>query len=107
MTDRDPLHAFFEAGDVPSADPGFRLSVMEKVAARRFRMELAARLAAGALLAVLALILAPVAGDVLAPLVRLLDDRLALGALVLALVTALAGHALLSRGLRLPLPRLF
>ncbi|MEA1942087.1 MAG: hypothetical protein U9P68_07580, partial [Pseudomonadota bacterium] len=80
MTDRDPLHAFFEAGDVPSADPGFRLSVMERVAARRLRVELAARLAAGALLAVLAFLMAPVAGEVLSPFVRLLEDRLALGA---------------------------
>jgi len=107
MTDRDPLQAFFEAGEVPSADPGFRLSVMERVAARRFRTELAARLAVCALLAVLAFVLAPVAADVLAPFAALLDARLALGALVLAVAAALAGQTLLSRRLRLSMPRLF
>ena len=107
MTDRDPLQAFFEAGDMPPADPGFRLSVMERVAARRLRVELAARLAACALLAWLALMLSPVAADLLTPFVRLFDDRLALGALLLALAAALAGRALLSRGVRIPRPRLF
>jgi len=107
MTDRDPLQAFFEAGDVPSPDPGFRLSVMERVAARRLRVELAARLAACALLAWLALMLAPVAAELLAPFVRLFDDRLALGALLLAVAAALAGQVLLSRGVRLPRRRLF
>lgn len=107
MTDRDPLQAFFQAGAVPSADPGFRLSVMERVAVRRFRVELAARLAVCALLAVLAFALAPVMAEVLAPFAYLLDARLALGMLALAVAAALAGQALLSRRLRLSLPRLF
>ena len=107
MTDRDPLQAFFAAGEVPSADPGFRLSVMERVAARRFRTELAARLAVCALLAVLAFAAAPVAAELVAPFAHLLDARLALGALVLAVAAALAGQALLSGRLRLSPLRLF
>ena len=59
MSEHDPLQAFFEAGDVPAPDPGFRLSVMEAVAVRRFRLELAARLVAGVVLLVLAVALAP------------------------------------------------
>jgi hypothetical protein len=98
MTERDPLQAFFEAGDVPATDPGFRLSVMEAVAARRFRLELAVRLAAGVVLLVLAVALAPVAGDIVRSFAPLLDDTVAVVALAIAVVAALGGQLWLMRG---------
>lgn len=107
MTERDPLQAYFRAGDVPASDPGFRLDVMEAVATRRFRLELAQRMAAVALVVVMALLLAPVVGNLLDPFTRLFDAGLATVALLLAVMAALAGQVWLSRGSRFSLPRLF
>jgi hypothetical protein len=72
MRETDPLKAFFDAGDVASADPAFRLRVVEAVARRRFRLELVTRLAISVLLlagvALIAPTLGPLAGMVFAQL---------------------------------------
>lgn len=56
MGDHDPLAAFFAAGEPAERDVRFRAAVMERIARRRLRLELLARLAAG-LLAIIGLAL--------------------------------------------------
>jgi hypothetical protein len=105
MTERDPLAAFFDAGDAPPADPGFRTAVMERVARRRLRLELAARLASGVLLVLAAMVLAPV----FEPVAALFGAGLADVIVVLAVtgLVAFAGHYWLTRPVRLPALRIF
>lgn len=106
MSERNPLQDFFRAGDVPAADPDFRLSVMAGVARQRLRRELVQRLGLGVLLCLLAVVLGPVLGDVLAALMLIVETHRTLLALPLALAVALAGHVWLSGKLRLGLPGL-
>ncbi|WP_300543276.1 hypothetical protein [Maricaulis sp.] len=105
MTGADPLNAFFRAGEAPAADARFRLAVMEKVALRRFRVDLALRLLAAALLLIGAVLLAPVLDGIAAALGGTLYDLfLVLG---VAGLIAFAGHAWLTRTIRWPALRLF
>lgn len=105
MSEHDPLAAFFEAGEAPAADPGFRTAVMEAVARRRLRLELAARLVAGCVLALAAVLLAPV----FAPVAELFGVGLADVLIVLGVtgIVAFAGHYWLTHPVRLPALRLF
>jgi hypothetical protein len=99
----DPLAAFFQAGEVPSVDPGFRIEVMEAVARRRFRIGLAVRAAVLAGLVVLAGLLMPVIDQLAvslgAPLLELLVVLLVTG------LVAYAGQAWLRRNPDRPLLR--
>lgn len=84
-----------------AVDPAFRIAVMQRVAARRLRLELAARLVAVAALFVIAVLLAPVAGALAQPLGPVFNDIPAV--LCLAGSAALAGYLWLTRRIRLPL----
>ncbi|MAK64640.1 MAG: hypothetical protein CMF75_07880 [Maricaulis sp.] len=96
----DPLAAFFEAGDVASVDPAFRVDVMEAVARRRFRISLAIRAAILAGLVLVAALLMPVINHVAAalgaPLLEILVILLATG------LVAYAARAWLQRHPALP-----
>ena len=96
----DPLAAFFQAGEVPSVDPAFRIDVMEAVARRRFRIGLAIRAGVLAGLVVLAGLLMPVVDHIAvslgAPLLELLVILLVTG------LVAFAGQAWLRRHPAMP-----
>ncbi len=100
MTKPDPLKIFFEAGEAPASDRGFRTAVMERVARRRLQFGLA-RAALAALVVFAALqVLGPVILALLAGLsASLAGVVLVLGATGLA---AFAGHYLATRTVRLP-----
>ena len=100
MTKPDPLKSFFEAGDAPAVDTGFRTAVMERIARRRLQLGLArAALAGLAVFAALQLL-----GPVILTLVVGLSAPLAGVVLVLAAtgLAAFAGHYLVTRTVRLP-----
>lgn len=82
MTDTDPLNAFFKAGEAPAVDHDFRAGVMEAVARRRLRIELAVRTATAALIFLAAAILAPALG----PAISLVAGQLSTFLLALAVV---------------------
>ena len=59
MSKTDPLQAFFAAGEAPAIDPSFRMRVMEAVAGRRLRFEIATSALAGLTVFVTLLLLRP------------------------------------------------
>jgi hypothetical protein len=96
MTKPDPLKSFFEAGDAPAVDPGFRTIVMERVAQRRLQLSLARAALAGLAVFVALLLLRPVVLALAAGLGEILLMLVAIG------LTAFAGHYLVTRTLPLP-----
>tara|TARA_R110000868_G_scaffold26347_2_gene101506 strand:+ start:1010 stop:1333 length:324 start_codon:yes stop_codon:yes gene_type:complete len=100
MSKTDPLQAFFAAGEAPAVDRAFRTRVMEAVARRRLRIEIAASALAGLVVYLVLLLLRP-AFETLVP-----DLSAALqGAVVILAAIGLAiyaGNLLLTRPLRLP-----
>ncbi|WP_300527603.1 hypothetical protein [Maricaulis sp.] len=99
-TQHDALGAFFDADPVPAVDPGFRVSVMSAIAARRLRVELAMRFALGLALVLLFALTGPAWQTLAASLESVLD----LVGLVLAAIAAvaLAGVAIVKNRLRIP-----
>jgi hypothetical protein len=100
MTKPDPLKSFFEAGDAPAVDPGFRTIVMERVAQRRLQLSLARAALAGLAVFVALLLLRPVVLALAAGLSASLGEILLM--LVAIGLTAFAGHYLVTRTLPLP-----
>ncbi len=100
----DQLAAFFQAGELPSVDPAFRIDVMEAVARRRFRIGLAIRTGILAGLVLLAALFMPVVDQIAVTLgAPLLELFVIVG--VTGLV-AFAGQAWLRRYPDMPLVRL-
>ncbi len=106
MTEQDPLNAFFNAGEVSAFDPDFRARTMDRIAQRRFGVELAVRLVAGVLLVFGLMMLGPglatLASEVLPP-----ELTPVLLALALAAGIAYSGHYLLTHSIRVPRLRFF
>ncbi|WP_339745712.1 hypothetical protein [uncultured Maricaulis sp.] len=100
MTNTDPLKTFFEADDVPAADPGFRTAVMERVARRRLQFALARAALAGLVVFAILLLLR----SLILTLVVGLSAALGEAVLVLAAIglAAFAGHFLVTRTLPMP-----
>ncbi|WP_291844684.1 hypothetical protein [Maricaulis sp.] len=104
MNTPDPLAGFFAADTPPAMDRVFRTAVMERVARRRFQIELALRCVATlCLLAGLALV-----APVLQRLAGLLGRDLSEVLVILALSGGIAfiGHAWLTRAASFEWPRL-
>lgn len=100
MTNTDPLKAFFEVGDAPVVDPGFRTAVMERVARRRLQLTLARAALAGLVVFAILLLLRSVIITLVAGLSAALGEAvLVLTAIGLA---AFAGHFLVTRTLPMP-----
>ncbi|MDF1767444.1 hypothetical protein [Maricaulis sp.] len=107
MSQPDPLADFFAADAAPAVDRGFRMAVMEQVARRRLRVELALRSLATLLLFVGVALISPV----LQRFAQLLGQDLSQVLLVMlaAGLVAYLGHFWLTRKpvLRLPHLRFF
>lgn len=100
MTNTDPLKAFFEAGEAPVVDPGFRTSVMERIARRRLQFALARAAMAGLAVFAILLLLRPVIVTLAVDLTAALGEA----ALVLAVIglAAFAGYFLATHTVRWP-----
>ncbi|WP_297734872.1 hypothetical protein [uncultured Maricaulis sp.] len=104
MSQPDPLADFFAADTAPAVDRGFRMAVMEKVAARRLRVELVLRSLATLLLLLGVALVSPV----LQRFAQLLGQDLSQVLLVMLVAGTVAylGHFWLTRQPILRLPRL-
>ena len=100
MMKADPLKAFFEADAAPAVDPGFRMAVMERVARRRFQLELARAAVAGLAVFVALLLLRPL----MLSLLLLLSTSFQQVLLVLGVVALVAfiAHKLATDSVALP-----
>ena len=87
MNADERLAAFFEADEAPAVDPGFRTEVMEKVARRRFNIELAVVLLACLLAAAALAAFAPALTPYLVSLLGAVEAP----AITLVAIAAIAG----------------
>ncbi len=99
----DPLKAYFDAGQAPAEDTAFRLALMERVAKRRFQIELGLEIVFFAALALCLALLWPALN---ATLLSVGGSMTGIAAMVTVLgAIALAGQWAATHRLRLPLPR--
>lgn len=102
MSAEDKLLDFFEADGTPAIDPHFRITVMSRLAARRFLIEVGIRSLIGLALAVAAWLTLPAIGRVLGANA----DTLSIIAAVLAITGFVVVLSLAWIRNRISLPRL-